>query len=248
MVAVALAVVLVYALFTGITGTRLLMLAARTRALPESTLGFSYIVGGMLGWAALMFGPGIQDRAPGATYWFNAIGLFCFSAGSLSLALFCWRVFSPESRAARLLFVALAVTLVADFAHNILILGIPFPPTTSFWYWPGMLARSVVYAWRPIAALPYHARLKRRLALGLTDPVTTNRVLLWGVAGAITCTSTIFVVIVTLEGLWETPARAPIAIATVLAAAADATLSWLAFAPPRRYVAWVESRATGTEL
>jgi hypothetical protein len=247
-VAAALVIVLVYAAFTGVTGTRLLWLASRTRALPEATLGFSCIVGGMLGWAAVLVAGGIGDRAPEVGRALNAIGLFCFSAGTLSLGLFCWRVFSPKNPWVAAFFVLLVVTLVVDFVHNIVILGIPFPPTTSFWYWPGMLARSAIFAWRPLVALPFYFRLRRRLALGLADPVAMNRVLLWGVAGAITCASTVFVVGVTLAGLWETPARSILAIVTVLAAAADATLGWLAFVPPRRYLAWVASRSPAAEL
>jgi hypothetical protein len=243
MLAVALAVVLVYAVFTGITGTRLLAIAARTRALPETSLGFSYIVGGMLGWAAVLVGGGIIDRAPEAGRLLNAIGLLCFSAGSLGLGLFCWRVFSPTSAWARGLWLLLFGTLAVDWVHNIIFLGIPFPPTTSFWYYPGMIARTALIVWRPLAALPYYSRLKKRLLLGLADPVATNRVLLWGTAGAVTAVSSIFVVAVTLAGLWTTPARAPIAIATVLMGALDSALSWLAFVPPRRYVAWVKARA-----
>jgi hypothetical protein len=110
-----------------------------------------------------------------------------------------------------------------------------------------MVGRTVIVAWRPLAALPYHARLRRRLALGLADPVATNRVLLWGVAGAITSAMSLFVVAVTLLGLWTTPARAPIAIVTVMCAAADALLSWLAFAPPKGYVAWVKARSPRVE-
>jgi hypothetical protein len=247
-VAVALGIVLVYAAFTGVTGARLLLLASRTRALPEATLGFSCIVGGMLGWAAVLVAGGIGDRAPEVARVLNAMGLFCFSAGTLSLGLFCWRVFSPENPWVAAFYFLLVATLVVDFVHSIVILGVPFPPTTSFWYWPGMLARSAIYAWRPLVALPFYFRLRRRLALGLADPVATNRVLLWGMAGAITCTSTVFVVAVTLAGLWETPARSVIAIVTVLAATADSVLGWLAFVPPRRYLAWIESRFPAPEL
>jgi hypothetical protein len=247
MVVFALAIVLVYALFTGITGTRLLMLAARTRALPEATLGFSYIVGGMLGWAALLFGGGIIDRAPTLGFALNAMGLFCFSTGSLSLGLFCWRVFSPANAWTRAFFFVLLAMLVVDFVHNIVFLGIPFPPTSSIWYYPGMIARTAIVEWRPLVALPYYFRLRRRLLLGLADPVATNRVFLWGVAGAITGAMSLFVVAVTLADLWVTPARAPIAIVTVLSATTDAMLGWLAFVPPKRYVEWVKARSPEVE-
>jgi hypothetical protein len=241
--AFAITVVLVYAVFTGITGTRLLMLAFRTRALPEATLGFSYIVGGMLGWAALLIGGGIVDRAPTLGFWLNAVGLFCFSAGTLGIGLFCWRVFAPSSARVRAFYFLLATTLAVDFVHNIVFLGIPFPPTDTFWYWPGMLARTAICVWRPVAALDCHARLRKRLALGLADPVATNRVWLWGVAGSITGVSSLFVVAITLMGVWAMPARTTAAIATVLMAATDATLSWLAFVPPKRYVEWVKARS-----
>jgi hypothetical protein len=243
MLPIAIAIVVIYAVFTGITGVRLLMLAFKTRGLPEATLGFSYIVGGMLGWAAVLVGGGIVDRAPLLGHILNGAGLLGFSTGTLSMGLFCWRVFAPESSLARGFFFVLALTLLLDWVHNIVFLGVPFPPTDSFWYWPGMLARTAILGWRPLSALPYYGRLKKRLALGLADPVATNRVFLWGFGGGLLFLSGIFTVVVTLAGLWTTPARAPIAILTVLLGVSDSLLSWLAFVPPKRYLAWIKARS-----
>jgi hypothetical protein len=243
MLTIAISIVLVYAVFTGITGTRLLLLASRTRGLPEATLGISYIVGGMLGWAAVLVGGGIIDRAPLLGRVLNGVGLFCFSGGTLTIALFCWRVFAPTSAWAKAFFLFLSATLLVDWVHNIVFLGTPFPPTDTFWYWPGALGRMVILGWRPFAALPYYARLKKRLALGLADPVATNRVFLWGIAGALTFISSLFVLWVTLAGVWTRPERAPAAMVTVFLATSDSLLSWLAFVPPKRYVAWIRARS-----
>src|SRR5438270_11163237 len=98
---VALVALLVYAIMTGTVGVRVLILARRTRQLPEIALGTSYLAGGMLGWALLFAGGTLVSERPAQAllgHRLQDVGLFCLSTGTLSVALFSWRVFSPKSR------------------------------------------------------------------------------------------------------------------------------------------------------
>lgn len=248
MIPIALTATLVYALLTGAVAIRLLALASRTRELPELLLGVAYLLGGVLGFATIIVGTACQESTPLLSRILGGVGLFFFSTGHLSVALMCWRVFAPDNRWLAALFWLLAAVLILDFARNIGVEGIPFPPSQSPWYYPGMLARNVTTTWWVIAALSYHARLRRRLALGLADAPAANRVLLWGLAGVATLAASLVITIGTIAGPFDLPhhdsdARDVLVMIAVTLVALGAVASWLAFLPPRRYVAWIEARA-----
>ena len=247
MFAIAIAAVIVYAILTTAVGARLLVLARRTRALPEITLGISYTLSGMLGWAAIVVGTAFIERAPSAALALQFLGLFCLSAGHLATALFSWRVFNPESAWARALFYALLVAAVVEYFHNVVQLGVIFPPPSSFWYWPGACWRTGTYVWMPFVALRYYRRLRLRLALGLADPVAANRVLLWGLIGLVMLIASVVVIAATLLGLWTSSAAPALAMMTAVSGALASALGILAFRPPARYLTWIESRARKVE-
>ena len=242
MFAVAIGAVMVYALLTGIVAARLLGLAWRTRALPEIALGTSYALGGMLGWVAIVLGTAFAARAPAAGLALQFFGLFCLSAGHLATALFIWRVFNPDSAWARALFGALLATAIVEYVHNVGQLGVIFPPPSSFWYWPGAVWRTGTYVWMPFVALRYHRRLRLRLAIGLADPVATNRVLLWGIMGTLMLVASVGVIVATLLGLWTTPAAPALMAALTVLIAIVSALGLLTFRAPERYLAWVRAR------
>jgi len=248
MIPIALTATLVYALLTGAVALRLLALASRTRELPELLLGVAYLLGGVLGFATLVVGTAFQDSAPLLSRVLGGVGLFFFSTGHLSVALMCWRVFAPDNRRLAALFWLLAAVLAADFARNIGLEGSPFPPSASPWYYPGMLGRTATTVWWVIAALSYHGRLRRRLALGLADAPAANRVLLWGLAGVATLAGSLVITVGTVTGPFDLPhhdsdARDVLVMVAVTLISLGAVASWLAFLPPRRYVAWIEARA-----
>lgn len=248
MVAIAVTAVFLYAILTAAVGVRLLWVGYRTRDAPPLLLGACYLFGGVLGWAFIVLGVACQESMPLVARSLGYVGLLCFSGGLLCIARLCWRVFSPRSPWARTLFWLLTVVLLVEYVHNVGITGVPFPPTRSIWWWPGMIGRTAIIAWVPVASLTHHRRLRLRLALGLADPQATNRMLLWGLSGTATFVATVIVVIATLAGPLDAPygesrARPPIIMLVVALAAFSAILSVLAFLPPRRYLAWVEARA-----
>jgi hypothetical protein len=245
MVPVALVALFGYAVMTGTTGVRVLLLARRTRQLPEIALGFSYLVGGLFGWALTLVGGYLVTLRPehavlGRRMQF--VGLFFLSSGTLSAALFSWRVFSSKSALMAALFFFLTAVLIADYVHNVLIAGVVFPPTSMFWYWPGAMGRLACFAWMSAAALHYYDKLRRRLPLGLADPIVVNRVLLWGLAGSITLVNAIVVCTASIIDIWG-PYGPLLFLVTSITSALGALFGWLAFVPPRRYLRWIEARA-----
>ena len=91
-------------------------------------------------------------------------------------------------------------------------------------------------AWAGTESLLFHAKLRRRLSLGLADAVTTDRLRLWAIAMlsafAITTTS----LILRQLGVPMTPMLSAVVVGPLGLLAA--TAMWLAFLSPLRYRSW----------
>jgi hypothetical protein len=162
------------------------------------------------------------------------------------LYVFVWRVFQPDSAAARRF-------ALGGLAALVLTLGLLLAsggargeshPTVAL----AAVARAVVLPWACFQSLRYYRMMRRRLVLGLAEPVVTNRFLLWALWTGAFSTMTLFVVIARALGLALGPdpehtllfALLPffqaLTIGTVLVAL---PCIWFSFFPPQPYVAWV---------
>jgi hypothetical protein len=103
--------------------------------------------------------------------------------GAVSLWFFTRRVFRPASRWAGVLFAAAAAVIAWGFVSDMLLSGAAdfnerrwsSPPSVL-----GFASRTGAFAWAAAESLLYWRGMRRRLALGLADPLTTHRFLLWG--------------------------------------------------------------------
>jgi hypothetical protein len=98
-----------------------------------------------------------------------------------------------------------------------------------------------VLAWASVESLAYHRKLRKRLALGLADAVTTDRLLLWGVAMLAAFTTSALALLLRAVGVPMTGATTGLFVGPLGIVSASAM--WLAFMPPQRYVQWVVARA-----
>jgi hypothetical protein len=97
--------------------------------------------------------------------------------------------------------------------------------------------------WGSAEALVYWRKMRRRLRLGLADPIVTNRFFLWGLgAGAAGLGSTIGTVAQLVTGLppLETPL---VTLSSSLHGLTAAVAMWLAFMPNQAYLRFIEARA-----
>ena len=113
--------------------------------------------------------------------------------------------------------------------------------------WGGLslVISGVGYAWTGIESLRHYATYRRRLALGLADPVVVNRMLLWGLMGL----ATVVVVVVDSVLLYaasELAREVGIPLVTSGGGLLVGILLTLAFFPPPRYLAVVRRRAAAT--
>ena len=174
-----------------VIGVRLVRLAPAGERGPELWLGLYFIiysalatglsVGTYVGWSSARI-----TLPDAAVRWMNG-GFFAASTFGLScLLLFTQRTFRPESRAAATgigvtVGIMVSMTIWTGFSEGFAIRLLPGPA-----YWIHWIARLSAWIWVGAESLGYWSKQRRRLALGLADPVVTNRFLLWAVWAALT--------------------------------------------------------------
>ena len=226
-------------LASSVLGVRLLRLAARTRELPELMIGSSFIISGVIGYVIMLAGsPGggavpleTAERLFSTGYALIGVGVCC-------IYVFIWRTFRVDAMWASVLALAGILAVVAT-SHDPLSALVTRGPL----FWLGLIGRIGAGAWGACESLLWWSRMRRRLALGLADPVVANRFLLWGLANV--TTSSIF-----LASTFTMPVQTgqPAAAAAMSASGVlvissitffTASVQWLAFFPPKRYLGWV---------
>jgi hypothetical protein len=225
-------------------GLRLLWIARRTRGLPELTLGTGIFLIGGLGYPLA-----IASNALGATRPALA-GLCLVSSATLchvgltAHCVFTWKVFRPAAAWARGLTGLSMLAVAIGFGGNLRIgLALSSATVTDAQPWTLFLVTLGVltFAWSGIEALAYHVKLRRRLALGLADPVVADRFLLWGVASlasSFASAANLFFALTSPLSVLD-PAALAISGACSLVSAA---VMLLTFVPPARYLRFVAAR------
>jgi hypothetical protein len=226
-----------------VTGVRLLLLARRTGELPELLIGVAVLGIGPFGFGLSILASAAAGHSTitGATLQGSAfVAIFI---GSAAQCLFVWYVFRRQAVWARPLVYAMIAMLATAYAMDILENGLVNRSHDGFWYRAGMFLRLLVMAWSSVESLLYWSRLRRRLRLGLVDPVVTNRFLLWGVSSAAAFFgSGLIFVVATLTGV--DPNQIPsLTLIASLHGLVAAIAMWLAFQPPAAYVRWIHGRA-----
>lgn len=227
-------------------GIRLTRLALRTRGFPERMLGIACLAGpGLL--APCMV---VVHAVPHPEL---VVRIAAF-LGQLGYALFCsvmvlftWRCFRPDAAWARWL--ARATIAAVAFAAAVGIaraLGAAAAPELKDMnHWAFRLtgfASLVGQLWTGLESFAYYGRMRKRRALGLADPVVTNRFLLWGLVSLCALVAAGVPLLVGMLGgdsFNDVPTRLAGAAATIV----GSVCLQLAFLPPQSYVSWLKARA-----
>ncbi len=225
-----------------VLGTRLLRLAARTRELPELAIGSSFVLAGVIGYVLMLAGnPAGGAMRPEQAFRIFTIGYAIIGLGVCCVYLFIWRTFRPASIWAGCL-AAVGTLLILATSHNSIDPAGGQGPA----FWLGLLGRCGAGAWGALEAVRWWSLMRRRMQLGLADPVVTNRFLLWGLANGSTC---VIFLSTSLAPQQQTEAgsitTSQILIISTLTLA-TAVFQWLAFFPSQRYIGWLHRRAGTT--
>jgi hypothetical protein len=173
----------IYMLTITVVGVRMLLLARRTHGMPELLLGLSMLLGGLFGASLevfVMFSlPTLEPQLAGHLL------LVAKLSGGLGITLhnlFIWKVFRPDNGWGALGFGLLtgllAVVLFGFEFSGSFATGVVQP----FWFWTELVGRVAAPLWLSFEALRYWSLMRRRVRLGLGDPLLANRFLMYGLA------------------------------------------------------------------
>jgi len=223
-------------------GGRLLWLARKSHRAPESFLGLAVTALALAAAGEVAAMEMARSGEVRAAYPLEVIALFLHSVSASSLSFAIWRVFHPDRRWAFYLCV-LTSALLFDSWMAVILPG-THTSVTGFtnWFHLHVASRAFASAWGATAALHYHRRLGRRLALGLVDRFTCHRFGLWGFALACTVGILGTALFTNIEKGVLVFAWTPALLGVSVLGLTGAWALWFAFLPPVFYVRWIEGR------
>lgn len=226
-----------------VVGAKLLRLAKRTGGFPERALGLFFLLGGGVGYPLSALAALFPDwHAP------LSLGSSLFTGVSMAmLFLFTARVFRAGDRGGRVgVAIGLALVLTYVLGHSIANFSASGPDEVMraqmIWGGVSLVMSGAAYGWTSFESLRHYLRSRRRLAIGLGDPVASNRMLLWGLMGL----TTIAVVVVDAVLLYSAPVFArevAIPLVTCGGGLVVGVILILAFFPPRAYLEAIRRQA-----
>jgi len=242
-------------LFCGVAwvlAVRLLGLARRTRQTPEAALAISYLLIAGLGYplcaASVEVG---RSVGPGPALVLLAAGSTLSSLGLVAMFVFTWKAFRSNSRwalgACSLAILAITVNgfqkvqmLHAAPSFEAVAQSVASHPLSV----QLVLLSALAFAWPAWESLRYYGLLRRRLSLGLAEPLVANRFLLWGVACSSSVLASLLNAAIAASGQ-NILEHTPVLVASSLAGVLNSVLLILAFLPPPSYARFIEGRASG---
>jgi hypothetical protein len=227
-----------------LVGSRLLLLSARTHELSDFLVGFSLFDLSAIAYPLILLGTLGDLSLPGAKHAAMA-SLVALALGWAGVFFFTQRVFRSGESWAR----ALAWGGIAMLGYGV-VAGCAFigrstdramlqsAQSPTLWV---EVAAIIAYTWTTLEGFRCWEQSRRRLKLGLADPLVVNRFLLWGCIGVSSLMSVVPSLFITLSGGESTHlvARLSTALGGLLASIA----LQLAFLPPASYRRWLSRSA-----
>lgn len=218
-------------------GIRLIHLSWRSLRSPELILGLSLLMWSVsYAWWQV---PIIAADRPLAQPLFFPARVFDH-AGMLCFAYFVRVVFRKRDRWAGALVIAIAIAFACGIAGSIAMGDWEaMRPLENPWWWLGWGATFVPLIWITLEGFSGYSDLRRRVRLGLCDPIDCHRMLLWGALGVVWTAYTWSFAYQTLDVEANRQWSAALERAFSALDAAGVAIIWLVFFPPRFYRAWI---------
>jgi hypothetical protein len=227
-------------IFYLIIGARLAWLASRTREPPERLLAGMFIATG-LSYVVYEI-PVIFNLEPLWTP-LNFAGRVVYLPAPVLMAAFTRLVFRREASWATWLVVGIAALLVAGVAGSALGGDWEGYSISNGWFWLEWAGYTVPFGWAGAEAFGQYRQARRRLPLGLCEPLVCNGFLLWS----------LFAILQVSICLAILPQYAGYEQQNMFSAAWDILIGaleflsvaaiWLVFFPPAAYQRWVNGAA-----
>jgi hypothetical protein len=177
------------------------------------------------------------------------------AVGACAICAFVHRTFRPDQPEARVAALALGALALSGAALEGLHDGFAVTLAPGLGHWVAWLGRTAPMAWLTLEALRYHALLRRRVQIGLADPLVADRFLLfglWSAAGLANLGADVVSRLIyaaaggashpDVPGLLRSIAIGTMSVTMVLGVVSAVTL-FLAFFPTAGYRRWVVTRA-----
>lgn len=217
----------------------LLRLAGRTREMPERVLGITFL---LMGVSYLFYELPFALTDETLLISFSLTGRLLYGVSVLTTALFTKLVFHPgRAWADRLLW----------FTAALLVTGIAVSGWYGDWegldplgnpgFWPEWVGQMIPCVWVATAGLTQYAKARRRVRVGLTDPLVCNRFLLFGGFG-LAQVGTLALLVPSYVGYGTTGSFShAMDVSIGLFEYTSILAIWLAFFPPAAYRSWLNA-------
>src|SRR5262245_10584832 len=224
-----------------VVGVRLLWLARSGGGRPAWLCGHGFSLIAIIGFPlGVLSGQGFADvgdvHLPLA-----AVSLLANALGIGSFFVFTVSVFRPGALWAHTLAGAAIAGMAMSSIGILVAIALAPAHASSFAVSYGWAATFqwicvLCFAWMGIEGLAEWWRSRRRLALGLSDPIVSNRLLMWGLFGVSTTLLCLVLAAVQMSGQ-PTATSAVAQLAQALFGVVSSVAATLAFFPPRAYLA-----------
>lgn len=244
---IALIPLISFGLVSTAVAIKLLLLARRTREIPEIAISMSTLLLGAVGIPLAVLGrlPANFGTARGTALFAAGLAFVCL--GLHATFIFPWNVFRRDSRWARWFVIAAGIALYSTWCA-IVAFGIGGTDVKSAQaqirpYAIALIALQLTGAiWSSAESFRYWGMQKRRLRLGLANPVVVQRFLWWGISNVATVVLGATMILSLLAG--KMIMRDPFCLSMMGVMGSVLSVTWaLSFFPPKAYIRWVEGRA-----
>lgn len=231
-----------------IVGIRILLVAKRTQGFAELSLGVMLLSLGAFSIPLNSAGQAFASVETSALL--SAVSSVFSAIGIIALYLFTAHVFHRSERWALMIVGFVAATLayyVVGYSSEILAAQNPAQAKATQVAWAAFtVVPSILgYSWSGWSAFAYYRTLRKRLRLGLADPVVVNRMLLWSLIGIVSVATALSAgVLLSTENAFLRDTVQP--VTTAIGGLLDSILLLLAFAPPSSYLGAVKRSAEAT--
>lgn len=250
MISVSSLALVAYTIASAIVGVRLLLRASRSHGVPELLAGISYVAAPALGYPMVIVASMLANRAIAIPIY--VVGEILLVSGCCCFLFFTTKVFRPGAAwAVWMAAFGSAVLLWSGYAITRAYLSSTDPLEIAAHARLGLTAMVSVlalsYVWTALEGLRYYRMMRKRMALGLADPVVTNRFFLWTCSGLTSVAWISFTAVMLAAG--ANLATNPLNVsATCAGGLANTVFLLLIFMPPASYTRWITRSARAPQL